>query len=269
MPAPFGDEDGAHPVIIGSVELAANTTVAAHVHHRAQLLHATRGVMTATTQTGAWVVPPLQALWIPAAVRHSVMSHGEVSMRSVYVHPDIAQVLPAVCAVVSVSPFLSTLINRLHARQGTSPGAVATCRLEAVLLDELGELQDSPLDLPMPRDSRLRSITDYLRTHPADNRTLGEWGECVGASERTLARAFLHDTGLGFGAWRQRLRLQLAVVQLHEGLSVTEVAYTLGDQSASAFVAMFRRALGCSPGRYLRDGGVDTAAGTVNQLTSQ
>ena len=124
MPAPFGDEDGAQPVIIGSVELAANTTVAAHVHHRAQLLRATRGVMTATTRTGAWVVPPLQALWIPAAVRHSVMSHGEVSMRSVYVHPDIVQVLPAVCAVVSVSPFLSTLIKS----PARAPGHFTRCR---------------------------------------------------------------------------------------------------------------------------------------------
>jgi AraC-like DNA-binding protein len=33
---------------------------------------------------------------------------------------------------------------------------------------------------------------------------------------------------------------------------VTSVAYDLGYQSPSAFIAMFRRSLGDTPGRYLK-----------------
>jgi AraC-like DNA-binding protein len=58
-----------------------------------------------------------------------------------------------------------------------------------------------------------------------------------------------------FGAWRARLRLTTAVARLAEGAPVTSVAYDLGYQSPSAFIAMFRRSLGDSPGRYLKKAG--------------
>ncbi len=58
-----------------------------------------------------------------------------------------------------------------------------------------------------------------------------------------------------FGSWRQRLRLLTAIARLADGRPVTAIAYDLGYESPSAFVAMFRRELGTPPGRYLRAGG--------------
>jgi AraC-like DNA-binding protein len=58
-----------------------------------------------------------------------------------------------------------------------------------------------------------------------------------------------------FGAWRERLRLTQAVARLAEGEAVTSVAYDLGYQSPSAFIAMFKRTLGDTPGRYLKKAG--------------
>ena len=81
----------------------------------------------------------------------------------------------------------------------------------------------------------------------------------TGPSSRRRQRAdpgsalFLKETGLTFGAWRQRLRLISAVARLAEGQAVTTVAFDLGYDSPSAFIAMFRRQLGAPPGRYLRD----------------
>jgi AraC-like DNA-binding protein len=45
--------------------------------------------------------------------------------------------------------------------------------------------------------------------------------------------------------------LVTAVARLAEGQAVTTVAYDLGYESPSAFIAMFRRNLGHTPGRYL------------------
>ncbi len=53
-----------------------------------------------------------------------------------------------------------------------------------------------------------------------------------------------------FGAWRHQVRLLKALEMLAGGHGVTAVALDLGYQSPSAFIAMFRRALGVSPGRY-------------------
>jgi AraC-like DNA-binding protein len=56
--------------------------------------------------------------------------------------------------------------------------------------------------------------------------------------------------GLSFGKWRQQVRLLRALERLAAGAAVTEVAFDLGYDSPSAFVTMFRRALGTTPGRY-------------------
>ncbi|NIQ52361.1 MAG: cupin domain-containing protein, partial [Gammaproteobacteria bacterium] len=53
-----------------------------HRHFRAQLVFASEGVMRVTTGEGTWVVPPQQAVWVPAGVDHEVYSGGPLSMRS-------------------------------------------------------------------------------------------------------------------------------------------------------------------------------------------
>jgi AraC-like DNA-binding protein len=55
---------------------------------------------------------------------------------------------------------------------------------------------------------------------------------------------------LSFRAWRQQVRLLGALERLAAGQAVTTVAWELGYESPSAFGAMFRRALGTTPGRY-------------------
>jgi AraC-like DNA-binding protein len=63
---------------------------------------------------------------------------------------------------------------------------------------------------------------------------------------------FQNETGMSFGAWRQQLRLLRALERIAAGDAVTTVALELGYESPSAFIAMFRKALGVSPGRYFR-----------------
>jgi AraC-like DNA-binding protein len=53
-----------------------------------------------------------------------------------------------------------------------------------------------------------------------------------------------------FGKWRQQLRILQALRQLALGRPVTAVALEVGYDSPSAFIAMFRKALGTTPTRY-------------------
>jgi AraC-like DNA-binding protein len=55
---------------------------------------------------------------------------------------------------------------------------------------------------------------------------------------------------MGLGAWRRQARLMEALSLLATGLPVTEVAFTLGYESPSAFTAMFHRFFGAPPSRY-------------------
>lgn len=245
-------EDQRQPVVTVSYDSPGEQHFPMHRHFRAQLVFASEGVMRVTTGVGTWVVPPQQAVWVPAAVDHEVHSSGPLSMRSLYVHPDAGDGLPGECCVMAVAPFLRELIVRVAELAGREDLRSSYDRLVGVVLDELRDLKAAPLHLPLPRDPRLKAVTDSLLATPGDNRDLGDWGRRAGASGRTLARLFRRETGMTFAGWRRRLRLLAAVSRLGAGESVTAVAYDLGYHSPSAFVAMFRRALGTSPGRYLK-----------------
>ena len=73
------------------------------------------------------------------------------------------------------------------------------------------------------------------------------WGRHVGASERTLQRAFQSGTGLGFQEWRTRARITAALRLLLTDTPVTTIASSVGYASTSAFCAAFRRAMGAPP----------------------
>jgi len=239
------------PIQVQVIDMPPDHHVAAHRHDWGQLAYASEGVLSVTTATGTWTVPPQRAVWVPPGIEHAVATRSGAAFRSLYVEAELIDGLPAECAVVAVPPLLRELIvaaarlPRGYDRQ--SPGG----RLAAVILDQLRGLEPVPLHLPMPADPRLARIAAALAEDPGDNRPLGDWAAAVGASERTLARAFTRETGLGFGAWRQRLRLMASLDRLMAGEPVTTVALGLGYATPSAFTAMFRKTLGAPPSVYL------------------
>jgi AraC-like DNA-binding protein len=213
-------------------------------------VYASHGVISVNTTDGTWVVPPHQAVWVPAGITHEVSSRGGLSMRSLYIHPALSADLPDKCCVVAIRPLLRELILEIMQLPADYPAAGPEARLVAVLLDQLQRLQPVPLHLPLPSDRRLYIIAQTLTANPADNRTLQQWVASTGASVRTLARLFVRDTGMSFIEWRTRLRILNAIERLGSGHPVTEIAYDLGYASPSAFIAMFRKTMGVSPTHY-------------------
>ena len=222
-----------------------------HRHRRAQLVFATRGMMTVTTDSGLWVVPPQRAVWVPAEADHALRMHDFVQLRTLYIDPAQAPDLPQRPQVLAVTPLLRELILRLMSLPAAATVEGAGARLVTVMLDELRDGAEAPLHLPEPRDPRLRRICATLRRQPSDRRSLADWGKAVGASQRTLARRFQEETGMGFAAWRQQARLLAALPLLAEGQPVTTVALDVGYDGPSAFIAAFKRSFGVTPGRYL------------------
>lgn len=218
-----------------------------HAHEDHQLAWAPSGVLMVRTEWTCWVLPPSRALWIPAGVRHETLSTSSATMQAVYVRPHLCPVAWTDCTPLVAGTLLAELIGYL-ASPGLDPAARA--RGEAVLVDQLHPVTMATIDVPMPRDERAREVAEALRRAPADNRTLQEWGHQIGASDRTLARSFLADTGLPFGRWRTRLRLSAALVDLAAGASVSRVARTVGYGSTSAFVSAFRKETGVTPAIY-------------------
>lgn len=119
-----------------------------------------------------------------------------------------------------------------------------------MLLDQLGACPQQPQYLPTPTEPLLIAVVRVFQANPADSRTLTELGRQVGASERTLSRLFRRDVGMTFPQWRTHLRLHHALILLAQNSPVTTVAHECGWASASAFIDVFRRTFGGTPGAY-------------------
>lgn len=218
-----------------------------HVHVEAQLLYAVSGVMRLITDSGAWVIPPTRAVWIPPMVEHEIFMSGEVLMRSLFIAAEHCPPGLNNCCVLAVTPLLRELIVRAT----QSREHAANPLIQQLMLEEVAGLENLPLHIPMPRDRRLHNICSTLLKTPDHSNTLEDWAQEVGASSRTLTRLFNQELGLSFNAWRQQVRLMEALPRLLAGESVQRVANDLGYGSARAFSAMFSRLLGESPREYL------------------
>jgi AraC-like DNA-binding protein len=233
-------------------DYAAGHVVPSHFHDRDQLVYGSRGVMTVRTSAGTWVVPTQRAVWIPAAVPHTITMSGAVAMRTLYLAPRLTRTVRRNCCVVNVSPLLKELI--LHA---CTIGALKkTVRPQGhlifMIIDQLETIQMIPLQLPNPSDPRALRVAAVLFADPSDRRPLTRICQGTGASKRTVERLFQQDVGLTFGKWRQQLRLMEAMRHLAEGAKVTHAAVESGYSTPSAFISMFRKTLGTTPTAYFR-----------------
>jgi AraC-like DNA-binding protein/quercetin dioxygenase-like cupin family protein len=230
----------------------AGHLVPSHFHDRDQLVYASRGVMTVRTGEGTWVVPPHRAVWIPAAVPHTISMSGKVAMRTLYFRPRLARTLPRGCCVVNVPPLLKELILHACTLASLKKTAHVQRHLIDVIIDQLKAIQMIPLRLPHPSDPRAVRVAEVLLADPSDRRTFALICRVAGASKRTVERLFQADVGMTFGKWRQQLRLMEAMRLLAEGSKVTHAALESGYSTPSAFISMFRKTLGTTPMVYFR-----------------
>lgn len=228
--------------------LASGTRYPSHRHQHHQLSVATgEGAIALAAEGRTWIVLPARALWIPAGVEHSVDALAGSEMTKLWLDPARCPIGWDRTVLVAVDPLVTLLVARL-----LDPGldAAARTRAEAVLFDVLHPVAADVLDLPLPADDRARRVAEALLAEPADDRTLAAWGRTVGASDRTLQRAFRSGTGLGFHEWRRRARVAAALRLLLTDRPIAAIAGDVGYATSSAFGAAFRRVTGLPPSAY-------------------
>jgi AraC-like DNA-binding protein len=245
--------DAQRPVLGIKGWVSAEADAGYHHHPRGQLAYAAEGMLKVFTQAGSWVIPSTQAVWIPGEMEHAVNAEIDAEIRHIFIDPSCLDRLPHECSIVEMSSLLRELIMRV-ADYGTDYELEGPAsRVCAVILDELQGLKPSLLHLPGAKDRRLQRVMKAMIEAPSAETGLDHWARYAGASERTLARLFSRETGMSFQKWRKQLLLQEAVFRLGRGESVLDVSLELGYRSPSAFVAMFRKALGKPPGQYFKE----------------
>lgn len=242
------------PLRVVARDLEADELLRAHQHPWGQVTYALNGAVQVNANHQTWFVPPLRAIWIPPQVKHEVRTLERAQLRAIYVDSSVAPISGADCVVLEVSGLMRELVRSLTTIE-LSDGNHQVGReahLVACLLDELAHAAPLPLNVPMPRDSRLRNLCEIVIAEPASNQSLQDLSRQVGASERTLARLFQSEMQMSFGLWRQQMRLARAAPLIARGLPLSVVAAELGYASQSAFSAMFKRTFGQSPSAFFK-----------------
>jgi AraC-like DNA-binding protein len=230
--------------------LAPGESIDAHRHDDHQIVYAGSGVLAITTGAGTWFAPGTRAIWIPAGCVHAHRAYGHLDLHLLGLPGDTNPLDLGVPTVLAVSPLLRELI--LSYTRSPDDDTPERRRLRAVLLDQLRASPHQPVQLPTPADPRLAAVCDLLHRNPADPRTLASLGAATGVGERTLSRLFRREMGMTFPQWRTQLRLYHALRMLADDVAVTTVAQHCGWSSTSAFIDVFRRAFGHTPGSHQR-----------------
>lgn len=192
------------------------------------------------------------AAWIPAGLRHSIEPLPCARTRTLYLSirrpPSRLRRFGGSCAVLDVTPLVRAIVDHVCDTQALRDAA-ASKHLLAVLLDQLPLQRELPLFVPVLRSPLALRVAEALASDPADTPRIRDLATELGVSNRTLERAFIADAGMSFGEWRQRSRVCRAIAMLAEGQAVKDVALEVGYSTPSAFVAVFKRYAGITPGR--------------------
>ncbi|EPJ46471.1 MAG: hypothetical protein OFPI_33980 [Osedax symbiont Rs2] len=249
------------PVYMRAKDLPAYGEVVLHSHDWEQLIFALSGLLEVTSSKGQHLIPSGQAIWIPANYSHSIATVTGAKLRSVHIRKDPLKQFVQQITVLKVDPLTRLLIAKasefftLHGAANATTAVLELnpqqLRLLDVLIDQIAGLQQQHLSLPLTDDRLLLPILQALQHQPERKTTLFEWGQLLGASSKTIGRRFEAKLGMSYRRWREQLILHRAIQGLSENRPVTEVALSLGYESLPAFIHMFKKQTGVTPGKFI------------------
>ncbi|SPL70836.1 AraC family transcriptional regulator [Acinetobacter stercoris] len=237
-------------IVIKIQEQVPDWELALHHHAKSQLLITFSGLITVETQSGIWIVPPNNALWIPAGVEHQASCFGYSSGYVVFIHPKFDYGIDRQCSMYHTTDFLNALVKRTglidHAYTSQEDERLMQC-----LIDEIRKAPQQVFHLPMTQEYPLKTVTTHLIKYPEQNLSLKNWAEMCCMSERSLTRAFSRKMNMSINQWRRRLHILLALQWLNEGKTVHQISIDLGYDSDTSFIVMFKQIMHMSPKKYL------------------
>ncbi len=226
-----------------------------HSHPLGQFVLVKHGVLHGHTEEQHWLMKSGMAVWIPPNTLHWGAAYNRVDLTVIYISPELCDSFTSRLKLIDASYLITALCDRLANVKATLPIPRRNNILQ-LLFEEIDEMPDSNLTLPLPKDLRLKKVTDSLLANPSKRLSLAEWGAKVGATERTLARLFRKDTGLRYTEWHNRMLLAVAWQGLSDGATNEQLSIMLGFASGDSFGHWFRRVANNCPGkvrRYLQD----------------
>ncbi|EDI1752876.1 helix-turn-helix transcriptional regulator [Salmonella enterica] len=247
----FDIDRNPNPVVVLRVQTSErNEELPFHVHRKGQLILTLHGGVTCLAPEAYWMVPSNCAAWIPPGLLHSNRVTHNAEVLFLYLEPDVPG-MPRKCCTLYISTMLREMMQHFESFPQDYANTSYPARFAQVMLYELSRMPVERLSLPVSDNIKIRTLADNLMNNPCDRSSPEIWARKQAMSRRTFERFILKETGMTFGRWRQQLQLLVAIRLLVTGASVQNTAYELGYSSVTAFITMFKKMLGTTPGRYL------------------
>jgi AraC-like DNA-binding protein len=247
------DMRGGGPVRAGTFLYEGGDVVTGwHAHDMHQIEYAFEGIAEVETSTTHHLLPPQQAVWIPAGLTHCTTLQRVRSV-AVFFDPSMVPASGDRVRVLAATPLLREMIVFAARWPIGRPRSddIADAFFDALALLVVEWLEhESPLSLPTSSDPEVRAAMQYTDAHLAEV-NVEAVGAAVGVSPRSLRRKFTAATGMTWREYLLQSRLLRAMALLTEpGRTVLDVATAVGFDSVSAFTRAFRRLTGETPTTY-------------------
>jgi AraC-like DNA-binding protein len=209
-----------------------------HTHAQGQLVYIHRGKLTLLLPDAAWAMFGPSLFWVPAGWPHgggAITSYtGSTFWESKL--PNLQ--FPKLPCLVSLPPELNTVAVSVSSHS----------RVGRVFAKQLSEGRLLPFALALPRSPALHRFAIDLLADPLIVQDVGAAAHHAGMSRRSFTRQFHLETGRSFSSWRRTLLCCCADLLVRENEPVSAIATQLGYESVSAFIAMYRKTRGRTPG---------------------
>jgi AraC-like DNA-binding protein len=220
-----------------------------HRHRGGQFIIVEQGISHLRTELGAWIIPARRVGWVPPGVRHASRAGGRGRGWVLLAPPSSSKGWPREVCVLQISTLMQAAIESLRER---GPHDAAHSRLLwRVVAAEMRNAVPEPFEVPMPSTTRILRAVQGLLKNPTLANDLNGLSQAAGMSRRSFTRHFRQETGLTFTHWKRAVIAHYAMERIACGDKVSAVAYEVGYDSVSAFIAMFRRKYGAAPRAFL------------------
>jgi AraC-like DNA-binding protein len=195
-------------------------------------------------------------------------AEGSWTYRALYPHPDLMREMmaefpgskpmaPRFGGDVVRDREIAARLRRFH-RLSEHPGPELLerqeCLVEALMLLICRHAAPPRAPRSPGREPRaVRLSREYLQEHAPENVTLPELARHAGLSAFHLCRVFRESAGMTPHAYQTQVRVRRAKSLLRTGLPITQAAAEAGFYDQAHLTRHFKRIVGLTPGRYVRD----------------
>ncbi|MHC5307991.1 AraC family transcriptional regulator [Bartonella sp. LJL80] len=237
-------------IIYRTADMPENSAFEKHRHQWGEFVYCYSGIMEIQTADNHYLATTRYGLWLPPDLEHLCMNRRQAHYCSIYIANTRLEGLPKKICMLEVDQLALAMLDHLRHQSPQLPYEPHEMRFLDVFKDRLSVAVCAESYLPTSSNPVMRRVLDLLESDTQNALSLKTIAKRANLTERTLMRLAEKHLGMSLTQWRQRHKIIRAIPMLTAGEKVETVALQLGYQSASAFISMFRRLMGCTPDEY-------------------